>query len=450
MAGGRFDKSVGKVRPGTYTNFESSRQETTSASERGTVILPLMNADYGPAGEFLTIYNSSPDAQKAKLGYSIFDNDKNGNMLLIREAMKGASTIIAYICNENLAAATGTGGGLNATAKYKGERGNALEYSVVENPMEGFDVSVFLEDTKVEFYENITKAEELAESEYITFSQKDGEEISAIAGVKLQGGTNESTKNGDITAFLDKSENIPWNTMAFPVEDNELHTALKTKIKHMREDMGKGVQAVAPDFKADYEGIINLTNSYAINDRKLTTAQATAYVAGITAGASDIESNTYRPIDGATQIIGEKTHEEAVAAIKAGEFFFSVSEEGKIVVEYDINSLTTFAKPKDKTYAKNRVIRVFDTFQELIQVNFPPNKFDNNSDGWDIMEGIGRSLLKKKGPRSDGGTGALKNVNYQADFKVDRGASSGDETFFNVGLEPVDSAEKLYFTIRTR
>ena len=66
------------------------------------------------------------------------------------------------------------------------------------------------------------------------------------------------------------------------------------------------------------------------------------------------------------------------------------------------------------------------------------------------MEGIGRSLLKKKGPRSDGGTGALKNVNYQADFKVDRGASSGDETFFNVGLEPVDSAEKLYFTIRTR
>ena len=46
--------------------------------------------------------------------------------------------------------------------------------------------------------------------------------------------------------------------------------------------------------------------------------------------------------------------------------------------------------------------------------------------------------------------GAITDVDYDNDFLVDRDASHGDETFFNVGLQPVDSAEKLYFTISTR
>lgn len=66
------------------------------------------------------------------------------------------------------------------------------------------------------------------------------------------------------------------------------------------------------------------------------------------------------------------------------------------------------------------------------------------------MEGLGRTILKLLGPRSDGGIGAIKNVDYDNDFSVDRELSKGDETFFNVGIEPVDSAEKLYFTVSTR
>ena len=49
MAGGRFDKLVGKTRPGTYVNFESGRDNTTtSTATRGTVIVPLPKATYGP------------------------------------------------------------------------------------------------------------------------------------------------------------------------------------------------------------------------------------------------------------------------------------------------------------------------------------------------------------------------------------------------------------------
>lgn len=177
----------------------------------------------------------------------------------------------------------------------------------------------------------------------------------------------------------------------------------------------------------------------------LTAEEACAWVAAATAAAKNTQSNTYVEYDGATAVVGAKTHEEAVAAIKNGEFFFSVSEESKVVVEYDINSLVSFKDGKDKSYRKNRVIRVFDTFGEALQLNFPPNKYDNDPDGWDIMEGIGRSLLKKFRD-----AGAIKNVDLDNDFLVDRELSEGDETYFNVGLEPVDSSEKIYFTVTTR
>lgn len=450
MAGGTFEKSVGKVRPGTYINFESTKQTTVSSSGRGTVIVPLANTNWGPAGKLLTITSAAPDRAKVELGYSINEDDPSGNMLLIREALKGANTVLAYICSEGTAAATNTGGGLVAAAKYKGTRGNDLSFSVVANPASGFDVSVFLSGNTVENFNNVTTAADLAGSQYITFSADGSSQISAVAGVALEGGENAVSNNAGVAEFLGACENAVWNTMAFPFTDSSLQATALSKVKHLRENVGKCVQIVCPDFSADYEGIINVTNSYAIEGRELTTAQATAYVAGITAGAASTESNTAKVVSGAVRVVGAKTHEEAVEAINKGEFFFSVSEAGSVAVEYDINSLVTITDKKDASYKKNKVIRVFDSFADSIKANFPPNRFSNDEDGWEIMEGIGRTILKQLGPRSDGGSGAIKNIDYTADFLVDRENSIGDQTFFNVGIEPVDSAEKLYFTVSTR
>ena len=101
MAGGRFDKLVGKVRPGAYINFESGRENAVdSTGTRGTVIIPLPKASYGPAKRFVKLTNASPDAQAALFGYSIYDNDPNRQMLLLREAFKRATTVYAYILTE--------------------------------------------------------------------------------------------------------------------------------------------------------------------------------------------------------------------------------------------------------------------------------------------------------------------------------------------------------------
>lgn len=446
MAGGTFDKTVGKVRPGTYVNFVSSAQDSIKGASRGTVIIPLANTDYGPAGEMITLTGAAPDAARAKLGYSVYDDDTAGNMLLIREAFKNASTVIVYICTEGSAAAAGTGGGLSATAKYKGTRGNKLSYSVTANPVDGFDVEVYLDGSKVELYEGIADATALADSSYITFAAEGTAGLVAVAGVTLTGGKDTETANADITAFLEAADSLKFNTMAFPFADSSLQASVKTKVKYMRENEGKKVQAVVANMTSpDYEGIINVTNSYALDDVELTAVQATAFVAGMTAGASYTESNTYRSVEGAVSVVDAKSHEQAVAAINKGEFFFSVSEAGAVVVEYDINSLITFADGKGEDYRKNRVLRVLDSFNDSLMLNFLPNKYDNNSTGWDIMEGVGKSILKLYYE-----AGAIDDVDYDNDFLVDRENSAGDRTYFNVSIKPVDSAEKLFFTVTTR
>ncbi len=195
----------------------------------------------------------------------------------------------------------------------------------------------------------------------------------------------------------------------------------------------------------DYEGVINVTNSVALDENKLTAAEACAWVAAATAGAKNTVSNTYVVYEGATAVVDPKSHEQAVTAINNGEFFllYQRGRGGRSGVRHQ--HAHYFSGGKDKTYRKNRVVRVFDTFAEALQLNFPPNKYDNNSVGWDIMEGIGRTILKQFED-----AGAITAVDYDNDFLVDRDASHGDETYFNVGLQPVDSAEKLYFTIATR
>jgi len=451
MAGGNWNIFENKDRPGHYINFESTRNDVIGIRPRGTVLIPLIGHDYGPQGEFITLVNSAPDAQITKLGHSVFEN--HPNMLMIREAFKNSRQVIVYIPRQG-ARATGTDGNLTGTARYGGERGNDLQFSVVANPVDGYDVAVYLNSVEKALYEQLHTIEELIEqnNEWIEFSGTG--DLTGIAGKILEGGANGTLVVSDITRFLDRSEMARWNALAFPFEATGepddpitgLLEAVLVKIRYFRNDIGKYRTAAVVNFRANEMGIINVTNSVVLNGGiELSLAQVTAWVAGVDAGASNTQSNTHEPYVGAIGIIGAKLHNEAKQAIRNGEFFFTMSEEGEVIVEYDINSLTDFRFPRDRTYRKNRVRRVFDTFAEMVMVNFPPNRFGNDPAGWDIMEGLGRAILKIFDD-----AGAIKNVDYDNDFLVDREHSQGDETYFNIGLDAIDSAEKLFSTVRTR
>ena len=450
MAGGNFNKQTGKVRPGTYVNNEAEVSTDITIAERGTEIMPLP-LTWGPQ-EFVTLEAGAPDAQFTKLGYSVYDSDPAGNMLMIREALKKAQKVIVYrLAGGTKAAATISG--LTATAKYEGTRGNSLKVAIVANPVSGFDVTVYLGTMVVFEQTGAATIGDLEANDWVVWSGTASTALTANAGTSLTTGTDTAVVNNDITKFLDDSETQLFNSMCFPYTDGTLQAALKTKIAYFRDSVGKEISAYVPSFTgANYEGIISVINGVVLTDgTTISAAQACAWAAAADAAGLATTSNTYLAYDGAVDVNGKKTNEEAIAAINAGSFFFSLVN-GQVVVEYDINSLTTFDPPKSKSYRKNRVRRTLDSLNDTLQIYFPPNKFDNADEaensvrpGWGCMESLGKQILVEYRDM-----GALKNVDLDNDFVVDREASVGDETYITVGAQPVDSAEKLYFTVRTR
>lgn len=445
MAGGTFDITIGKVRPGTYVNVEAKAKDAVESADRGIAVIPIQ-AKYGKAESIIEVTATNAASLKNVLGFSVYDDEPT--MLLIREALKHATTVKAYILAEG-EKATVKSGNLTATALYGGSRGNSFTVVITANPTSGFDVTVYLGGIKVETFEQITTVEELiaANSTYLKFAGEGN--LTETAGTVLSGGTDGTVSNSSITTFLDNLENIIFNAVAFPIAELETSTyaAIKSKIKFLRDSLGKTGQFVTANYAADYEGIINVTNGVVLSDgTEIDAVKATAFVAGITAGAAYNVSNTQQPYDDAVSVLDLKANEKAEIATTKGEFYFSLSNSGEVVIDYDINSLCSAIAQGDKPdgFKKNRYIRVIDTLLEDLKDEFPPARFNNNEEGWDLMEGRGNAILKQY--EADN---AISDVDYETDFLVDRTASRGDATYINVAIKPVDSAEKIYITVKT-
>nr|DAW97119.1 MAG TPA: tail sheath protein [Bacteriophage sp.] len=444
MAGGTFNLSSPKVRPGAYANTKNGKQPTTATVPSGIAIIPLIGYDWGPRGEMIHLTNESPDAAKTKFGRSIYDD--NGFMLMLQLMFLNVTEVYTYIAGGGekakgtITLKSGTG---NVTAKYPGSLGNKLKIVSVANPEGGFDVSVVLDGSEVELIEGAKKVADL-KSDYVDFSG-DGELV-AFASASLNGGTEEASKtNASVATFLDMAEKIKFNYMALPTSDASLITAAVTKIKYIRNSIGWKCGLVVANSASDYENIYNLTNSFEYAGVKLTTEQATAWLAGAATAAGYTTSLTYTTVTGATGIVGQKTNEESIQAINNGETFFTVSESGNIILEYDVNSKVTFTQDDPTDILKGRPCRVYDSFANELLLTFVPGRFSNNPTGWTVMEGLGRAILKDF--LKDG---AIQNVDEENDFVVDRGASVGDSAYITCGIQPVDSTEKYYFTTIAR
>lgn len=444
MAGGTFKLSSPKVRPGAYVVTKNGKQPTASNAPSGIAIIPLIGYDWGPRGEMIHLTNESPDAAKVKFGRSIYDD--NECMVMLQLMFLNATEVYTYIAGGGekakgtITLKSGTG---NVTAKYPGTLGNKLKVVSVANPEGGFDVSVVLDGSEVELIEGATKVTDL-KSDYVDFAGEG--ELAAFASASLTGGTNEDSKvNASVATFLDMAEKIKFNYMALPTSEASLITAAVTKIKYIRNSIGWKCGLVVANSAADYENIYNLTNAIEYAGEELTIPQSTAWLAGAAAAAGYTTSLTYTTVTGATGVVGTKTNEESIQAIKKGETFFTISESGDVILEYDVNSKVTFTQDDPTDILKGRPCRVYDSFANDLLLTFVPGRFNNDPTGWTVMEGLGRAILKAY--QNDG---AIQNVDEENDFLVDRGASTGDSAYISCGIQPVDSAEKYYFTVIAR
>lgn len=443
MAGGTWIEGVEKVRAGLYMNFRAQALERIASGERGTVTFPL-ELNWGASQTFLRIDNDAD--VKDKLGYDINDPE----MLFVREAKKRAKALLVYRINTGDKASVASGA-LTATAVYGGTRGNDLSIRTENHPdateAEPLRIMITLLKGREVDSQVAKQISDLKPNAWVTFSGT-GPIPSIGAAVSLANGKNNPVTNGDYTTYLGATETQHIDVIAYPVESSALKETFVAFIKRMREEEGKKIQGVVAECDADYEGIINVVNGVILSDGSVLKAKdAVAWVAGATAGASIIQSNTYSEYEGAVDANPRMKNSEIVTSLKRGRFLF-MHDGIKVKVEKDINSLVTYGQTKNGRFSKNRVVRVLDAiandFSRVVNQNYI-GKLDNNRDGQALLKEAANGYL-----RSLQDAGAIQNVDFVNDFTIDPLKSRGDEVYATLGVQPVDSMEKFFFNVEVR
>ncbi|GGG13499.1 phage tail sheath family protein [Paenibacillus aceti] len=439
MAGGTFTVQ-NKVRPGVYINFKSEAKSIGALGERGIVAFPAP-LSWGKSG--ITVLHSEIFLEQClpSLGFRPTD----ARIRHITAAMAHASKILIYRLGADSAVkATAKLGSLTATAKYGGTRGNDLQI-VIQSSLdyEGFfEVKTLLDGEKVDV-QTVETAEKLLANEFVEFAGSGA--LTETAGTSLAGGANGSGGAGEYSDALAAFEAEDFNVLGIPVDDSAVKQLAVAYTKRLREQEGKKFQTIVHNYPgADYEGVISLKNGIVTADGLTVEPTYLLWeIAAMEAAANVNESLTYTTIPNAVDVAPKFTNSEIVQALNKGEMVLSVVN-GHVVIEQDINTLTSFTADKDKKFSKNRVLRVLDSMAKDIQYIFSQNyvgKTDNNADGRNLLKGEVISYLDNLQ-----GIGAIQNFDSQSDIEVLPGQDV-DAVWIQLAVQPVDSAEKIYMSI---
>ncbi|ASZ59939.1 phage tail sheath protein [Bacillus subtilis] len=466
MNGGTFTVGKEKERAGIYFNFKTTAEDRVSVGERGTVALPIASS-WGEVKKFISI--SSIEDLNKKVGLNIDDP----SLLLLREAMKKASTVLLYRLTEGLRAQADISEGVKATALYGGTKGNDIIIRITENVIDSskVDVTTYLDQSEVD-KQTVSKAEELKANKLVEFTGKGDltvsipltgtapEDVSgdlpASSGIRLSGGTDKTPTNADYTAFLEAAETEYFDTIALPVEDNEqLKATFVAFIKRLRDNQGLKVQGVLSNYKGDHEGIINVTGGVLLEDgTEITSEKATAWVAGASAGATFNQSLTFVEYAGAVDVLTRLDNDQVIQRLANGEFLFTYDSRDKSVsVEKDINSLTSLTAEKNKMFQKNKIVRVLDAINNDLTSQLKALIKSRKASGSDVpatndgLQFVKTLITQYLSVLQD--NGGITNFDSENDITIALN-SDRDGFLIDLAVQPVDAAEKFYFNVEVK
>lgn len=366
--GGGIFLTQNKVLPGSYINFVSAAKASASLSDRGIATMPLV-LDWGKDEEVFEV--TSADLQKNSrdiFGYDYASDKLKG----LRDLFLNAKTLFAYKLNKGEKAAN-----TFATAKYSGERGNALKVVVKANAdtPSNFDVALYLDNEKVDA-QTVSKMADLKDNAFVDW--KKGATLAVNAGLALTGGTNGSVTAANHQKYLERIESYSFNAMGVVTTDEAVKTLYANFVKRLRDEEGIKFQTVLHKKPADFEGVINVKNTV-----KGEGADIVYWVTGLQAGCAVNKSCLNRKYDGEYEVNADFSQSELKASIKAGEFVLhKVGDEIRVLS--DINSLVTVSDTKGEIFKENQTIRVIDQIANDIAVLFNSKylgNIPNDADG---------------------------------------------------------------------
>jgi len=439
IGGGTFTVQ-NKILPGAYINFVSAGRAAQLGS-RGVVALPL-ELNWGPENKVFAV--TVEDFNRTAI--DVFGYDPTDvSLLLVREALKRAKTLLAYRVNSGGQKASATVGGMAVTAKWGGTRGNDLKVAILTNADDATKVDVVTYLGTMEVDRQTVPADSgssnLKDNNFVTFGET--ETLTPTSATALTGGSNGTVDGTAYSNFLNAIEVEAFNVIGYPGTDETIKALIAAFVKRLRYDNGVKIVGVLYQYDGDDIGLINVKNGVILADgTTITGDKAVAWVAGASAGAEVNESLTNVAYDGAVDVDIKYTKSQYEAAIQNGEFAF-YADNGKARVLTDINSLVTFGDGVSEDWTSNRVVRVMDGW-----ANDVARIFGERYIGTVTNSDTGRELFKADLVSLAMQYQAIDAIsNFEsADIVIQQGNGKRD-VVVNCALQPNDSMEKLYMTV---
>lgn len=432
MPGGNWSATDMPVLPGFYMNFVAAALTAIQPGARGTVILPI-KAHWGPDKQFVEVGNEA-----ALLDLFTADETANATAYTtVRLALLAQpKKVLAYrLVDATSAAATKTlqdnaGTPVNVLkidAKYKGARGNAFTLTIAANLVDAAKKDIKLYEGSILLRTftftsgTIAAAVDAINSDtgnvWITATKlAEGNGILAnVTNSTMTGGNSgiAGLTNTEYITALSAFETQDFHVLALDgVSDSALRTSVVSWVKRLRSE-GKGILAAlggsaAEDTGAtavnttvsrsagiDFEGIINVGVGGVLNGVSYSSAQTSAWVAGLVAGTALSGSTTYAasPFEDVTR---RWTRSEQASAITGGVFLL-IHDGRRVKVLKGINSLISPRTGQNKGWKKIRKIRVLDQINADLQQTAEDNyigKVNNTEEGRLALIGAGKEYLR--------------------------------------------------------
>lgn len=275
-----------------------------------------------------------------------------------------------------------------------------------------------------------------------------------------------------VTDFADQLillENQRWDYLVIPEITAEQVETISTWIKAERTTKDHMFKAVLPNCTADYEGVVNFTNTTIKTATKtFTTAAYCSRMAGIICGTPMTISCTFAPLP---EVIDcdKYTKDEMDSKVGKGEFFIMYDGE-KFKVARGVNSYVTTIQGKNTSFQKIKLVDCMDMIHDDIKQTAEDsylgkyaNSYDNKCLLISAIQGY-FNTLETEGLLDPGKNNVAIDLTAQKNYLLSNGdytaaelavmkkqtlkeANTRDEVFLSASIKILDAIETITLNI---
>ncbi|MBW5447448.1 phage tail sheath protein [Cohnella sp. CFH 77786] len=482
MAGGTWSQTDKPVLPGFYMAFQAAAAAAVQPGSRGVIAVPV-KAHWGPVKQFVEV----TDEAGAANAFTRDGTDGATAYAALRLALLGgARKVLAYrLADGNAAASSATlqdtgatpANVLKVTALYPGARGNAFRLTVQSNPVDATKKDLRLHEgtTLLRTFtfaggsiQNAVDAVNADSGNVWIRAEKlaDGNgALANVTGVSMAGGDSgvAGLANSDYVDAFAAFETQQFDAFALDgVSDASLQASLVAWIARIRGE-GKGVIAVLGGSAADdaatdavakavarsagfnHEGIVSLGTGARLGGESYSSAQLSAYAAGLIAGQALNASATYAatPFEDVTRRWTRAEQEQAVR----GGVFLLVHDGRQVKALRGINSLQAPRAGQNNAWKKIRTVRVMDSINADLQRTAEESyigKVNNTEEGRLALIGACKQYLQTLAQ-----AGVIEADGYDVFVDPDQ-TPEPDQVFLKWEARLTDVMEQIFSTFVVR